>query len=206
LLSSGILEDGCPSGDPLVGCVLVKASTKVFVGPRQSRPDRPGGNVQCGRGLPIAEASPVAESHDLLLFDPKSSQDCQNLRHAALVVQPLSSFVPEVDGLRGRWQFGEQALVAPPGPVGVANGVVRHRQEPRQDGIAVQTDRSPAAPGFEKDDARQLLGCRPRGCSAEAVEVNGVSVSLEQLPEGAAIVLRGSAPQLVVGHLVRTVH
>ena len=92
-------------------------------------------------------------------------------------------------------------------PVGIADGVVRYRQEPGQDGFAVQANRTSATPRLEEDDARQLLGTRPRRRTTEAVEVDGVRVPLEQLAKGGTIVIGGAPPQLAVAYLlVHAVH
>ncbi len=109
--------------------------------------------------------------------------------HPTLVVQPASGVIYKVVGLDRRRQLGQKALMAAQRPVGVADDVVGHGQEPGQDGVGVQSNFLPAPPRLKEDGAGEFLGPRPGGGAAETVEIYRVGVSLEQFAKGGTVLV-----------------
>jgi hypothetical protein len=142
----------------------------MFMGAGESRADGSDWHIECRRSLAVAQFRPIAEGNNLLFLSSEYAEPLQYLCHLALVVQPASRIVTEVICL---------ALVTAQRPVGITDDVVGHCQEPRQDGVSVEANRLSVTPRFEKDNARQFFGARPRSRATETMDVDGVGVALE---------------------------
>ena len=78
------------------------AYTQMLMSAGEPRPDGSHWHVKCGSGLRVAQASPITKGYDLLFLGPKRAQEPQHVCHVALVVQPSSSVIYEIIGLRRR--------------------------------------------------------------------------------------------------------
>jgi hypothetical protein len=141
--------------------LVAEPSTKMLMGTGEPGANSSDWHVERGSSFHIAQASPIAESNNLLLLRSERAQSRKYLCQHPFVVQPTSGVIPEVPSGARRGQLGEQALVAAQRPVGIADGVVRYCEEPGQYAVTVKLNRTSATPCFQEDDTRQLLRARP---------------------------------------------
>jgi len=83
-------------------------------------------------------------------------------------------------------------------PGRVPSCVVRNRQEPWTNRIAMEPHIASAPPCLKKDDTGEVLCDRPRRCSPEAVVIHGIGMSLKQLTIRTAIVIASTTPEFII--------
>jgi len=84
-------------------------------------------------------------------------------------------------------------------PFRVSRGVVRDRQQPGKDRVAVNPDLISSSPSLEKDDARQIFCRRPGAGQTKAVVIYGLRVAFEEFSERGTIMGAYLRPEVTVG-------
>jgi hypothetical protein len=185
-------------------CLLMSNSiggggSQALSGTRQSGLDRSNWNPERAGGILLAQASPITERHDLLVFDSQIAQDVEDPTHRHGIVNPLTQLGLELRYVLAFRELRQQTPVAATGPFRVTQTVVRDGQEPRQDGRSAQSNVLPLPPRLEEDDAREIFGQVPIARPSEAVVVDRGRVTVEEIAKRRAVVGDGSLPQFGVG-------
>jgi len=105
----------------------------------------------------MVEARPVAQSNDFSFLGSEPAQQRQYLCHRSLIVQSPCGVVVKVIYERRLRQLRQKTLVTAHRPVGVADRVVGHREQPRQDGLCVEANCLPETPRLQEHDTRKFL-------------------------------------------------
>jgi len=124
--------------------------------------------------------------------------DDEKTMHRLGVVYSLTGVC--IERLQVFWlgQFGQKSVITATGSFRISKAVVRYRKEPRENRLAVESHLLASAPGFEEDDAGEILSERPICGPAKAVVVDPLGVAVEQIAKGTGILGTGAAPQLRV--------